>query len=138
MIKFIKYDLKTNKTYITTIFAIQILIMLGIFLLTRLTSLNIFLANRQITDILFISSIIFFVGINFIFAINYLYKDYFTKRSLLSFSLPISTRTIVLSKILGLSIFYLLTGFFFSVSLDLLGYDIGACLLYTSPSPRDS
>lgn len=130
MIKFIKYDLKTNKTYITTIFAIQILIMLGIFLLTRLTSLKIFLANRQITDILFISSIIFFVGINFIFAINYLYKDYFTKRSMLSFSLPISTRTIVLSRILGLSIFYLLTGFFFSISLDLLGYDIGGDFIY--------
>lgn len=130
MIKFIKYDLKTNKTYIITIFAIQILIMLGIFFLTRLTSLEIFLSNRQITDILFISSIIFFIGINFIFAINFLYKDYFTKRSLLTFILPISTRTLVLSKILGLAIFYLLSGFFFSISLSLLGFNIGGDFIY--------
>lgn len=130
MNNFIKYDLKTNKTYIFTILLIQLIIMLSIILLKSFVGLSFFLRNRLITDILFISSIIFFVGVNLIFVINFLYKDYFTQRAKLTFSLPITTWTFLLDKFCGLVVFYLISGLIFSISLFLLGYNIGGDFIY--------
>ncbi|WP_306483762.1 hypothetical protein [Anaerococcus sp.] len=130
MRNFIKYDLKTNKTYIFTILLIQLVIMLSIILVKYFVGLSFFLRNRLITDILFISSIIFFVGVNLIFVINFLYKDYFTQRARLTFSLPITTSAFLLAKILGLVAFYLISGLIFTMSLYLLGYNIGGDFIY--------
>lgn len=130
MKNFIKYDLKTNKTYIFTILLIQLIIMLSIILVKSFVGLSFFLRNRLITDILFISSIIFFVGVNLIFVINFLYKDYFTQRARLTFSLPITTRSFLLAKLCGLVAFYLISGLIFTISLYLLGYNIGGDFIY--------
>ena len=89
MRNFIKYDLKTNKTYIFTILLIQLIIMLSIILVKSFVGLSFFLRNRLITDILFISSIIFFVGVNLIFVINFLYKDYLHKEQGLPLAYPL-------------------------------------------------
>lgn len=130
MRNFIKYDLKTNKTYIFTILLIQLIIMLSIILVKFFVGLSFFLRNRLITDILFISSIIFFVGVNLIFVINFLYKGLFYAKSELTFSLPITRSTFLLAKLCGLVAFYLISGLIFTISLYLLGYSIGGDFIY--------
>lgn len=130
MINFIKYDLKTNKNYILTIMLIQSIV-LGLAVLAKFFSpIHLILGNKAVTDVLLIASIIFFLGINMTFAINFIYKDYFTKRAMLTFSLPISVREIVLGKVLGISIFYLLSGTLLTLSLYFLGYKIGTDFIY--------
>lgn len=130
MINFIKYDLKSNKTYLITILLIQLLGLLGALMVRFFAPLHLIFADRRLTDILFIVSIVFFLGINFTFMANFIYKDYFTKRAMLTFSLPLSIKSFILAKIIGLSCFYLASGIFLSLSLKLLAYNLGVDFIY--------
>ena len=130
MIKFIKYDLKSNKNYLMTILLIQLIALVGSFLVRMFVPMNVLFAEKRLTDIIFITSIVFFVGINFVFMANFIYKDYFTKRAMLTFSLPMSIKSFVLGKVIGISLFFITSGIFLSLSLLLLGYTLGSDFLY--------
>lgn len=130
MIKFIKYDLKSNKNYLMTILLIQLIALVGSFLVRMFVPMNVLFAEKRLTDIIFITSIVFFVGVNFVFMANFIYKDYFTKRAMLTFSLPMSIKSFVLGKVIGISLFFITSGIFLSLSLLLLGYTLGSDFFY--------
>ncbi|MDD7306449.1 MAG: hypothetical protein PUG67_07645 [Peptoniphilaceae bacterium] len=112
MKKYLKYDLISNKKFFSSTFLVFAILLFAILSVRVLGSLNRLI---EINSALYALEIIFglvllMVLIAFIFSTYY--KDFYSKRSILTFSLPLSFRDIIMSKILVINLFYLLMALF--------------------------
>lgn len=111
MRKYLKYDVKSNmKFFISTVatFVILLISLLSIKTLGAISqSLEI---NSAINSIEIIVVVVFILTISY-FIINSFYKDLYTNRSILTFSLPISAKEFISAKLLVINIFFWLLVF---------------------------
>ena len=111
MRKYLKYDVKSNmKFFISTVatFVILLISLLSIKTLGAISqSLEI---NSAINSIEIIVIVVFVLTISY-FIINSFYKDLYTNRSILTFSLPISAKEFIFAKLLVINIFFWLLVF---------------------------
>lgn len=111
MRKYLKYDVKSNmKFFISTIasFVILLISLLSIKTIGAISrSLEI---NSALNSIEIIVVAVFILTISY-FIINTFYKDLYTNRSILTFSLPISAKEFILAKLVVINIFYWLLVF---------------------------
>lgn len=111
MRKYLKYDVKSNmKFFISTVatFVILLISLLSIKTIGAISqSLEI---NSAINSIEIIVIVVFILTISY-FIINSFYKDLYTNRSILTFSLPISAQEFIFAKLLVINIFFWLLVF---------------------------
>ncbi len=130
MRNFLKYDIKSNKKYILTICFIHIIFCFLLYASRFFEGMSKLYADSLFTDILLASSIIVFILENIIFIGLVFYKDYYKERAKLTFILPVKRMMIILSKLVSLSLFYILTAGFMLLSLGLSFFIISSNLIY--------
>ena len=111
MRKYLKYDAKSNmKFFISTIASFVILLISMMSIKTIGAFSRTLEINSAINSIEIIVIVVFILTISY-FIINSFYKDLYTNRSILTFSLPISAREFILAKLIVINIFYWLLVF---------------------------
>ncbi|MFR2716449.1 MAG: ABC-2 transporter permease [Anaerococcus obesiensis] len=106
MRKYLKYDAKSNmKFFISTIASFVILLISMMSIITIGVFSRTLEINSAINSIEIIVVVVFILTIAY-FIINSFYKDLYTNRSILTFSLPISAREFILAKLIVINIFY--------------------------------
>lgn len=111
MRKYLKYDAKSNmKFFISTIASFVILLISMMSIKTIGAFSRTLEINSAINSIEIIVVVVFILTISY-FIINSFYKDLYTNRSILTFSLPISAREFILAKLIVINIFYWLLVF---------------------------
>lgn len=120
MKKYLKYDLISNKKFFGSTFLVFAIVFLAIMSVRVVGSLNRLIEiNSALYALeLILGLVLLMVLLAFIF--TSFYKEFYGKRAVLTFSLPISFADIILAKILVINLFYLLlAGFMGLVSVFL-------------------
>ncbi|MDO5047656.1 MAG: hypothetical protein Q4D88_03810 [Anaerococcus sp.] len=130
MIKFIKYDLKTERKYFLNLIFLGFFLILGSFILSHSGFFLEILKQRQATDIILITSIVFLLGVNLIYLLKVTYKDFFAPRADFTFSLPLSSLDFVLGKVIEVSLFFVVSAGLFTINMKLLGFVIGTNFIF--------
>lgn len=111
MRKYLKYDVKSNmKFFISTIASFVILLISILSIKTIGVFSKRLEINSAINSIEIIVVVVFILTISY-FIINTFYKDLYTNRSILTFSLPISAKEFIFAKLIVINIFYWLLVF---------------------------
>lgn len=126
MKKYLKYDLISNKKFFGSTFLVFAILFLVILSVRFVGSLNrlIEIDSALYTLEIILGLVLLMVLVAFIFST--FYKEFYTKRSVLTFSLPLAFKDIILSKIVVINLFYvLLAGFVLLISAFLPNRDFG-------------
>lgn len=130
MKKLLKFDVKRNNKIIT-----RLMIVNAIFLAFAIV-FHLFVKNLNLTftkefiRIIFIGGILFFIFENFIYLLSLVDKDFTKANSYLIFSLPLSSKTYLTSKIVNFSIFYIINLMFLLGFYKLFYFNIESDLVY--------
>ena len=127
MSKLLKYDFKTNKKYFFRTLIVNISLIILAIILNRFLNLGDILGTFSF--LAFYLGLSFFVLINLIYTFLSINKDFNKPRSILTFSLPVSEDSFVLSKNIGLSLVYLINLVFLLVFLSLFNFRINKELI---------
>lgn len=129
MRKYLKYDLKSNKKFFASTFLVFVIFFLSILSVRLVGSLN---SLIEVESAMFSLKIILIIVLSMTliwFIFNSFYKDFYSKRGLLTFSLPIKFRSFIFSKVFVINLFYfILAGFLLLVYYLLLDTDIYSLL----------
>lgn len=124
MLRYLKYDLKSNKKFFLSSFMVFIIFLISILSIKIVGSMNRLIEINSTLDLIeIILSILLIIG-QVRFIINTFYKDLFTRRGILTFSLPISFREILFSKLIVINLFYLFLTLFTVILMKFTGIKI--------------
>lgn len=126
MKKYLKYDLISNKKFFGSTFLVFVILFLSITSVRVVGSLNKLIEINSTLYALeiILGLVLLMVLLAFIFTT--FYKEFYGKRSVLTFSLPLSFKDIILSKVLVINLFYLLlAGFIGLINLFLPDKNMG-------------
>lgn len=111
MRKYLKYDVKSNMKFFLSTFVCFLIILLSFISVRTIGSFSSFLEiNSAINSIEIILVGVFMMTMIY-FVINTFYKDLYTDRSILTFSLPISAGEFLSAKLMVINIFFYLLVF---------------------------
>lgn len=129
MNKILKYDFKQNRRYFFRTIIISLSLLILSFVLHNVLGLRVVLSNANLTYGIFYGLLAYFVGVT----LNYVYlsinKDYNRPRSILTFLLPVSEKSYMWAKNLGVAIVYLINLVFVLLIYYILNYKITGHLL---------
>ena len=111
MRKYLKYDVKSKMKFFISTIASFIILLISILSIKTIGVFSKRLEiNSAINSIEIIVVVVFILTISY-FIINTFYKDLYTNRSILTFSLPISAKEFIFAKLIVINIFYWLLVF---------------------------
>lgn len=112
MKKYLKYDLISNKKFFGSTFLVFVIIFLAMISVRIVGSINKLIEINQTLNALEIILFLVLLMVLVVFIFSSFYKEFYTRRSILTFSLPLSFKDIILSKILVINLFYLVLAVF--------------------------
>lgn len=128
--KIIKYDLKSNIKFFISSLLVYMIFIVSIGSVKSIGTISSQFQSVNTDRTLIIVEIIVFSFAMIYFLTNSFYKDLYTKRGILTFSLPIKMRSFLFSKLLVIDMFYVLLTILISISLKIsLNIDFNLKLL---------
>lgn len=107
MRKYLKYDLKSNKKFFISTLMIFVIFFISVSSVKLVGSFNVDIEINSTIYTLETILILVLVMALIWFIFSSFHKEFYSKRSILTFSLPISYSKIILSKVLVINLFYL-------------------------------
>ncbi|MSS78140.1 ABC transporter permease [Anaerococcus sp. AGMB00486] len=111
MRKYLKYDVKSNMKFFLSTFICFVILLVSLVSVRTIGSFTSLLEVGSAINSIEIILIGVFIMTMIYFVINTFYKDLYTDRSILTFSLPISAREFLTAKLLVINIFFYLLVF---------------------------
>lgn len=111
MRKYLKYDVKSNMKFFLSTFICFLILLISLISVRTIGSFSSLLEVDSAVNSIEIILIGVFIMTMIYFIINTFYKDLYTDRSILTFSLPISAREFLTAKLLVINIFFYLLVF---------------------------
>lgn len=111
MRKYLKYDVKSNMKFFLSTFICFLILLVSLVSVRTIGSFSSVLEVGSAINSIELILIVVFVMTMIYFVINTFYKDLYTDRSILTFSLPISAREFLTAKLIVINIFFYLLVF---------------------------
>ena len=128
MEKYLKYDVKSNMKFFISTFLVFLILLVSILSIRVIGKISENLQIAMAINSMEIIVITIFLLTMVYFIINTFYKDLYTNRSILTFSLPIGEGAFIRSKLLVINIFYLSIGVFSAILLFFMRKNIDISL----------
>ncbi|MDO4662537.1 MAG: hypothetical protein Q4B36_05415 [Tissierellia bacterium] len=128
--RIIKYDLKSNFKFFASTLIVYVIFMISIASIRGIGAVNDVFKSEDTSKTLVIIEIIVFSFVVIYFLLNSFYKDLYTKRGVLTFTLPVNMSKYLFAKTIVIDLFYVLMIALISISLKLsMGININRRLV---------